>query len=317
MTHSRHILRRPLLLTLAALLVGTTTTSCGGEPPEELALRPVRTMQVFASGSGRARTFSGTARAGLESRLSFKVAGTVQSIPVNVGERVGVGQTLARLDATDYQLQVEDAQASLARGRAEARNAEANLDRIRGLYENNNASQNDLDAARTAYESASASVRSVEKRLELAQNQVNYTRLTAPVSGAIAEVLVERNENVSTGQTIVVLSSGSRPEVEISVPGALISLVQTGQTVDVSVSDLEGRSFAATVSEVGVASSGSATTYPVVARLDEDTEDVKPGMAAEVQFQFESTDGVERLVVPAFAVGEDPEGRFRVDRRGR
>ena len=59
---------------------------------------------------------------------------------------------LAGLDPQDYQLQVEDAQASLARIRAEVRNAEANYARIRDLYENNNASLNDLDASRAAFE---------------------------------------------------------------------------------------------------------------------------------------------------------------------
>jgi RND family efflux transporter MFP subunit len=273
-------------------------------------LRPVRTTQVFASGSGRSRTFSGTARAGLESRLSFKVSGTVETVPVKVGDRVRSGQRIATLDDTDYQLQVEDAQASLARARAEARNAEANLARIRGLYENNNASQNDLDAARTAFESASANVNSIDKRLELAQNQVNYTRLTAPVAGAIAEVNVERNENVRAGQTIVVLSSGSRPEVSITVPEALISSIRTGQSVSVEVAALDNGTFAATVSEVGVASAGLGTTYPVVVRLDEDTDAVRPGMAAEVQFQFTSDDGEDRMLVPAYAVGEDGDGRF-------
>lgn len=296
------------LLLAAGLLLASL--SCGGTQVEETQLRPVRSMQVFASGSTRNRTFSGTARAGLESRLSFKVAGTVEAVQVNAGDRVRQGQLIARLDPTDYQLQVEDAQASLSRARAEARNAEANLERIRGLYENSNASQTELDGARTAFESASASVRSIEKRLELAQNQVSYTRLTAPVDGAIADLRVERNENVSAGQTVVVLSSGARPEVQISMPEALISQVRAGQPVTVRIAALDGREFPATVSEVAISSDGLATTYPVVARLNEDTQDVRPGMAAEVDFRFEVGSGQNRLVVPAYAVGEDSDGRF-------
>ena len=60
-------------------------TACGGEskPPEEI-LRPVRYQRVFATGGERERMFSGISHAGLESRLSFKVRGTVKRIPVRV-----------------------------------------------------------------------------------------------------------------------------------------------------------------------------------------------------------------------------------------
>ena len=313
MSPSSRVTRGVLRTTLLAALVSGATLAlpgCGGQPAEAPALRPVRTVQVFASGAGRTRSFSGTARAGLESKLSFRVAGTVQTVPVKVGDRVRRGQLIAQIDPTDYQLQLGDTQASLARAEAEARNAEANLERVRGLYENNNASQNELDAARTAFESATANVRSIEKRLELAQNQVNYTRLTAPVEGAIAEVSTEINENVRAGQTIVVLSSGSRPEVEITVPEALISLIHPGQAARVTIAALDNRAFSAEVSEVGVATSSQSTTYPVVARLDQDTQEVRPGMAAEVQIQLDTGGGEARMVVPAHAVGEDQAGRF-------
>jgi multidrug efflux pump subunit AcrA (membrane-fusion protein) len=91
-------------------------------------------MQVYRTGADRVRTFSGTARAGVESRLSFRVAGTVERVAVKVGDTVRPGQMLAELDPRDYELQVEDAEASLAQARARARNAESNLDRVRGLY---------------------------------------------------------------------------------------------------------------------------------------------------------------------------------------
>jgi RND family efflux transporter MFP subunit len=300
-------LRRAGLLLAAALPVAA---GCSAESPREELIRPVRFQEVYATGGERLRTFSGAAQAGVESRLSFKVAGTVRRIRVKVGDRVRSGLLLAELDPRDYELQVEDAEAALAQARARARNAEATLDRVRGLYESNNASQADYDAARAERDSASATVSSGEKKLELARSQLSYTRLVAPVEGAISEVTAEVNENVSQGQTVVVLSSGSLPEVRVAIPEVFIARIREGQRVQVEMDALAGRQFPAVVTEVGVASSGTATTFPVTVRLESRPEGIRPGMAARVAFRIESGGERERILLPPFAVAEDRSGRF-------
>jgi hypothetical protein len=68
--------------------------------------------------------------------------------------------------------------------------------------------------------------------------------------------------------------------------------------------------FEALVTEVGVAATGTATTFPVTVRLAEGVDDVRSGMAADVAFQFGPVDTVERIFVPAYAVGEDGDGRY-------
>lgn len=279
------------------------------EPPREPVIRPVRAVEVFSTGGDRIRTFAGTAQAGLESRLSFKVAGTVQSLNVKVGDQVKAGDRIAELDPTDYRLQLEETEASLDRARADLRNAEAKYARTRALYENRNASRDDLDAARAGAESARAQVLSIQKRLELAASQLRYTRLTAATDGAIAEVGTEVNENVQAGQSVVLLTSGGRPEVRVGVPGMLISQVREGGDVQVTFDAIPGKVFPAVVTEVGVVT-GMSTTYPVTVRLEEADPDVRPGMAAEVAFRFGSPDDRERFLVPPVAVGEDRRGRY-------
>ena len=127
--------------------------SCCARAPEP-ALRPVRYQEVVAAAGERTRTFSGVARAGTESRLSFRVAGTVQRIDAAVGQEVAAGAVLAELDATQYRLQVREAEAGVAQAEAAMRNAEAEYQRVRWLYEGENASKSQLDAARAAAESA-------------------------------------------------------------------------------------------------------------------------------------------------------------------
>ena len=292
-------------------LVAFLGMSCGKEEaPPEPVIRPVRTLEVFATGGIRKRAFSGTSQAALESRLSFKVGGTISRVAVKVGDRVRAGQAIAELDPRDFELLVQDAEAGLKSTEAQARNAAANYSRVRALYENRNASRNELDAARAGSESAQAQVKSVQKKLELARLQRSYARLTSPVNGSIASVTAEENENVSPGQPIALLTSGSQLEVEVAIPEILIAQVREGDTVSIAFDALQGKQFSGTVTEVGVAAMGMATTFPVTVRQEQADPACRPGMAAEVTFRFGAKDGRERIWVPPVAVGEDRDGRF-------
>lgn len=284
--------------------------SCAEPPPiPEPTIRPVRTAEVYATGGGRARAFSGVARAGVESTLSFRVPGAIADLPVRVGDRVQAGELIARLDAVDFELQVKETEAALSQAQAQAQNADAGLRRVRGMYENDNAAQADLDAAVAGAASAGAQVESVSKRLELAVRQVDYARLLAPTGGAIAEVLAEANENVNPGTPIVVLTSGrTAPEVEVAVPEGLIQQIEQDTAVTVVFGAIPGRTLHGVVTEVGVAATG--TTFLVTVALDAGEREVRPGMAAEVTFDFPDDGRGPRFVVPPEAVGEDRQGRF-------
>jgi RND family efflux transporter MFP subunit len=308
---------RPTVAALLALLIGLP--GCKGEPEEQgPIIRPVRTTVVESTGE-RVRTLSGTVHAGTESRMSFKVAGTVEEVAVAVGDRVEAGQLIARVDASDYELAVEQARAALLQAQAQARGTESQYERTRMLYVNNDASKAQLDQARAADESAQAMVSSAYKRLELARAQVGYTRLLAVVDGAVADVQVTEGENVGSGSLVAVLTSGSQPEVHVAIPEALIGSISEGDVARVGLSTLGGEVCEATVTEVGVSSMGTLTTFPVTVRIDEKRGDgvsqaelisaIRPGMAAEVSFVFH-TGAEERLLVPPVAIGEDRDGRF-------
>jgi RND family efflux transporter MFP subunit len=246
----------------------------------------------------------------MESKLSFRVPGRIEHLPASVGRAVGPGSLLARLDSRDYDLQVQEARASLTRALASKRNADAERDRARELYENDNASLSQWDQARAVAESAAAQVESLQKRLELAQLQLDYTQLKAPVAGAIATVEVEVNENVQAGQPIVTLSSSTLTEVEVDLPSSVITSIREGSEAIVECDALPGETLDAFVTEVGVAASG-ATTFNVTVQLAAQDDRVRPGMAAEVTFRLAASQtDVDRILVPAVAVGEDRDGRF-------
>jgi membrane fusion protein, multidrug efflux system len=301
---------------LAAVIAATTCCGCGSvgrklwfdlAAPPPPPIRPVRTVEISESGGAVTRSFTGTARAGDEARLSFKVAGSVREVLVRVGDRVQPGAKIAELDPIDFQLQVQQLDATLAQANAVARNAKANYERVRGLYVEDNASKADLDSARSATDSAEANVASARKARALAAQQLGYTRLVAAREGAVVDVMVNAGENVAAGQPIAVLASGEQPEVVIGVPASLIGRVEEGLPATAAFTALDGGRYAATVTEVGVATS-TATAFPVTLRIDEVTSDIKPGMSAEVVIEFPPTEAREHIRVPAVAVAEDRLG---------
>jgi RND family efflux transporter MFP subunit len=284
--------------------------SCKEEQQITEIIRPVRSEQVFSTGGSRERTFSGVVKAGSESKLSFKVAGTVQQVAVEIGSKVRAGQILVKLDPTDYEIQVNEAENARDLARAAEIQTKANYERVRTLYENRSASKSSLEAARAAYESAHEQDNISKKRRKLARNQLEYTELSAPVDGAISEVRIEENENVQPGQPVVILTSGSNLEVRITMPEKLIAQIREGDDVNVRLDAVENKEFKAKVTEVGVAATSYSTTYPIVVQLIETDPGIRSGMAAEVSFTFKATSDRECFMVPPIAVGEDRLGRY-------
>jgi len=295
----------PILWGLTLLLLAGCSTEV---PVVEPALRPVRTELVEAPRDTVPATYAAVARAGVESRLSFRVSGLVEEVAVDLGTKVRRGQVLARLDPRDLELQVEQAEAGLAQSEASWRRSQADYDRSRALYENNNASKSDLDAARAAAESAEAQVNASRKQLQLASQQLGYAVLRAPQDGAIAHVDVEVNESVSAGQAVLLLSSGATPEVVVAVPEVVIAQVSPGQEVSVTFDSLPGTTFKGKVTEVAVATSGSSA-FEVVASLNGASTQVRSGLAADVTFRFPSPTGGGFFLQPV-AVGEDDQGTY-------
>jgi len=305
----KQILHKAMII-YVTLVVLTLVVACESPSPEITKEEPrsVRYQQVIAADGVQTRLFSGVSKAGLESKLSFKVAGTVKRIAVKVGDKVKRGQLIAELDDKDYELKAKEAQAKLVSARAQERNAGADYKRVRGLYESRNASRNDLDSARAAFESSKASVSSAENQLEISQRQLSYTSMVSPQNCNIAELYARESENVNSGAQVILVSCG-HSEVKVNVPEAFIADIQQGDEVKVRFDAIADRGFTAQVTEVGVASTELATTFPVIVRLSETNSEIRSGLIAEVVFQVNSSNA-KGMIVPAFSVGEDTQGRF-------
>ncbi|NKB36086.1 MAG: efflux RND transporter periplasmic adaptor subunit [Gammaproteobacteria bacterium] len=280
------------------------------DEPEQEILRPVRHVTTQYNDGTIDRVFSGTTEAQIESNLSFKVSGTLQSRNVNVGDQLEAGQIIAVLDPTDFNISKHDAEASLANALAELRRAKANYERAKTLYENDNTSKLDLDTARAAAESAAAMVESAGQKLRSAKLQLSYTKLHSPGVCAVADTYMKVNENVNAGTSILKVNCGECANVKIAVPGSFINQITSGSNVSVKMDAFDEQIFAAIVTEVGVSSASTGTAFPVTVALQEGCDQIRAGMAADVTFSTKSEEDRKSIVIPEVASGEDRQGRY-------
>lgn len=128
-----------------------------------------------------------------------RVEGFLEQMLFEEGTHVKKGQTLFVIDQRQYKAKVDKARAQLNKDKAQERKAQHDLNRIRPLYEQNAASQLDLDNAVAAYESAKASVSMSQADLDQAEMELGYTVVRSPISGNISERLVDLGTLVGSG----------------------------------------------------------------------------------------------------------------------
>ncbi|MEM8600812.1 MAG: efflux RND transporter periplasmic adaptor subunit [Bacteroidota bacterium] len=301
---------RVLLGALIALLF--LVSGCAPEEPTTPLPPLVRTVAV-APGTTSVASFSGVTRAAVESRVAFQVGGVVSDVTVEIGDRVRRGSVVAQLDPADFTLRAQQARSGLQQAESQARLAEADYDRVRRLYEQGVVPVSQYDAARARLETVQAGATAARDQVALAERGLGYARLTAPVGGAIAEVLVEAGELVAPGQPVaLVTTQGSPMEVTVSVPERVVTSLRAGDAATVTLTAFGDTAFTARITEVGVAAGRGATTFPVVVRLDRADADMRSGMTARVEFATEAarTTATGPLVVPVAAVNADTEGAY-------
>lgn len=116
-----------------------------------------------------------------------RVEGYLEKMCFKEGSHIDKGQTLFVIDPRLYKAHVNKARAQLNKAEAQARKAKRDLERIRPLFQQNAASQLDLDNAEAAYESAVAEETVCRADLTQAELTLGYTNVVSPISGFISE----------------------------------------------------------------------------------------------------------------------------------
>ena len=284
-------------------------------------------------------TAPGTLTADEQAVLSFKVAGRLNKLGVDLGSLVKKGQQVAQLEAQDFKVRVEQAEAALQQARArlglppqgnddrvEVENtalvkqnkalleeAHANLDRIKRLVAEGVQSQSELDRAQSGfkvadsrYQDAIEELRNrqavlLQRRSELAiaRQQLAETVLYAPFDGAVRERRSSVGEYLTAGTPVVTVVQLHPLRLRIEIPERDTHELRVGQPVRVIVEG-EPESFPGRVARLSPALLEQSRSLVIEAEVDNRRGRLRPGSFAKAEIETSSSDTV--VMIPATAV---------------
>ena len=131
--------------------------------------------------------YVGLIKAASRVEINARVEGFLEKMTFEEGKRVRMNEPLFYINDDQYKARVEKAKAQLKKDEAQAAKAERDVQRLRPLYEQNAASQLDLDNAVAALDMARASVAMSKADLQQAELELSYTVVRSPLTGYISE----------------------------------------------------------------------------------------------------------------------------------
>lgn len=135
--------------------------------------------------------------------IHSQVQGILQQIAFKEGSIVKKGQLLFVIDPRPYQATLKEAQASLEVQKETVNNAQKIVDRYTPLTQQHALSQQQLDSAVATAKENQAQVEAAQAQVDAAQLNVNYTRITAPMAGAIGTSQVKVGDLIQNGTTLM------------------------------------------------------------------------------------------------------------------
>jgi RND family efflux transporter MFP subunit len=285
-----------LILPLAALLAG-----CKDEAKVEPEhVRPVKAVVVGEALQERTLTYSGVVRPRIESAMGFRVAGKIVERLVDVGDRVEVGQVIARLDDSDLKLAEDSARAALAAARTRRDVAIENFERARTLLPKAfiakatyDARKNEMDAATGAYEAA-------EAQLSQATNAVGYATLRADKAGIVTAVRSEPGQVVNAGTPVITLAEAGEVEIAIMVPEQDVGRLEVGQPLELTLWAGPETTLNGSIREMSAQADPASRTYAIRATVHEPPASLRLGMTATASITVKAA--APAVVVPITAV---------------
>lgn len=284
----------------------------GGRPPAP----PVPVVVAEAVSTNvplEIRTF-GLIEANASVAIRSQITGRLLKIHVKEGQDVREGEPLFTIDDRPYAAALKQAEANLARDRAQLADARREADRQKGLLEQGLAAVAEADRARTVADSLAAAVQAGEAAVENARVQVDYCSIVAPMAGRTGERLADEGNLVRANDAVLLTIHQVRPaQVSFTVPqaeavGLLARAGGPPLRVRVTVPGAEDRPETGDLFFVDNAVDAATGALRCKARFDNAAGSLWPGLYVKVALEL----GVEKdaIVVPAQAVQTGQQGAY-------
>ena len=290
------MLRAPHLLLACLLPCVLALSACKGgdanakDTDEKKGPEAVPVEVAQASRRAIAASYTGTAplEARAESQVIAKTSGVALRVLAEEGQVVRAGQVLVRLDASRAALQAAQTAAMM-------RKLESNYARSRQLAEQKLISANDNEQLRYDLENARATNK-------LANLELSYANVTAPISGVIAQRSIKPGNFVQINTPIFRIVDTSQLEAVLNVPERELATLKAGLPVQLQVDAMPGKTFTGTVDRIAPVVDAGSGTFRVISTFAGGGV-LQPGMFGRLQIDYDNR--ADALVVPRVALLED------------
>jgi RND family efflux transporter MFP subunit len=243
---------------------------------------------------------SGALKAVNSALVKARVPGELQGLTVREGDAVQAGQVIARIDASEYQSRVRQAQQQAESAKGQVDIAKRAFDNNRSLVDQGFISKTALDTSLASLASAEANYRAAQAGTEIAAKALEDTVLKAPISGLISQRLAQPGERVAVEARIVEILDLSRLELEASLSATESLGVRLGQS---AVLQIEGAAQTVKARVVRINPNAVTGSRAVLVYLAlEPTPGLRQGLFAQGSLV---TDRLQALLVPLTAVRTD------------
>lgn len=292
-----HLLGLALLLT--SILAGCSDSKSNKTTGQELI--NVQVEKTFSpEGEGNFR-LSGKIEAAQFANISTRIMGNVNSVHVKVGDKVRKGQALIDINNADIKAKKAQTHAGIIQAQALFDTAKKDMNRFQVLYDQNSASQKELEDVKTQYNVAEAQLENARQMQNEVEAMMSYTNIRAPFTGVITSKSVKAGDMANPGQHLLSLEGPDNFVATVMVPETNIPYIQQNDSVTVFIKSNE-KSLKGVISEVSTSSQNSGGQYLVKITLNkQEHTKLYSGMFISAVFPS-SAEQTNQVLVPKNAI---------------
>src|ERR1700738_3971592 len=259
----------------------------------------------------------GQTHAYYEAPIYAQTNGYLKKWYYDIGAKVKAGDILGEIDTPEVDQELSQAQATLARAKAQLTLATSNSHEAQDIFQRKVTTQRDLDTMHSTYLAQQSTVNGDADAVQRLQALENFKFLRAPFDG----IVINRSTDIGdlivsgSGHTLFIVDQENPLRVYVHVPENFAKEVQVGTKADLSLDAFPGRLFPATVVTTSSAVDPTNRTHLVELHVPNPENELRPGASTEVQFPRDSV-GRTRLI-PAntllFRKGSSAVGVVKAD----